>query len=168
MRKKGHPPEESGTQHASQRLPHLEDEAERLFAAYLETFQQAPESDFLLKRYFFTMDFEKDYLQDNVFFIPRDDFLWFFKFFKTEKRDKRTIELKKRSTERAKQGVEIATIQIRTHYTYEEGAADIIHTRRFADQEGVEFIMKNTNDAITQVEKLLADFRDDRVMSQPY
>jgi len=32
-----------------------EDEAERLFQAYLETFQQAPESDSLLKRYFFSM-----------------------------------------------------------------------------------------------------------------
>jgi hypothetical protein len=80
MRKNGHLTE-GAIQQASPPLgaPHLEDEAERLFAAYLKTFQQAPESDFLLKRYFFTMDFEKDYLQDNVFFIPRDDFLWFFK-----------------------------------------------------------------------------------------
>src|SRR5215216_4468131 len=115
------------------RAPLLEDEAERLFAAYLETFHQATESDFLLKRYFFTMDFEKDYLQDNVFFIPRDDFLWFFKFFKTEKRDKRTIELKKRSTERAETEIEIATIQIRTHYTFGEGEADIIYTRKTSE-----------------------------------
>jgi hypothetical protein len=28
--------------------------------------------------------------------------------------------------------------------------------------------MKNTTDAVTHVEKLLADFRNDRVMSQPY
>jgi hypothetical protein len=57
MRKKGYPPE-GGKQQASgsQRLPYLKDMAERLFDTYIETFKQAPESDFLLKRYFFTMD----------------------------------------------------------------------------------------------------------------
>ena len=73
MRKKGHPLEGGGRQNASTslRAPHLEDIAERLFDTYRETFKQAPESDFLLKRYFFEMYFEKNYLQDNVFFIPR-------------------------------------------------------------------------------------------------
>jgi hypothetical protein len=76
--------------------------------------------------------------------------------------------LKKRSTERAETEIEIATIQIRTHYTFEQGAADIIYTRTFADREGEEFIMKNTSDAVTHVEKLLVDFRNDRVTEQPY
>jgi hypothetical protein len=144
------------------------DEAERLIHAYLDTFQQAPESDFLLKRYFFEMYFEKEYLQDNIFFIPRDEFLWFFKYFKGKEPGDRTIELKKRSTSIAETEIEIATIQTRTHYTIEQGAADIIYTRTFADREGEEFIMKNTSDAITHVEQLLADFRNDRVMSHPY
>ena len=107
-------------------------------------------------------------LQDNVFFIHRADFLWFFKYFKTEKRDKRTIELKKRSTVKAETEVEIATIEIRRFYTVEEGAADIIYTRRFTDQEGVEVILKNTGDAVTHVEKILADFLSDRVAQHPY
>jgi hypothetical protein len=150
------------------RAPHLEDEARRLIDAYLKTFEKAPESDFLLKRYFFTMYYEKNYLQDNVFFIPRADFLWFFKYFIGKEPSDRTIELKKRSTERAEKEVEIATIQIRTYYTYEQGVADIIYTRRFEDQEGVEFILKNTSDAVTHVEKLLTDFRNDRVTEQAY
>ena len=64
MHKKGHPPED-GIQHASTplRAPHLQDQAERLFDTYLQTFQQAPESNFLLKRYFFEIYFEKEYLQ---------------------------------------------------------------------------------------------------------
>jgi hypothetical protein len=99
---------------SSERLPDLTDQAERLFDAYLETFQQAPESDFLLKEYFFTIYFEKDYLQDNTFFIPRADFLWFFKYYKDDEHGDRTIELKKRSAERAEKEVEIATINIRT------------------------------------------------------
>src|SRR5436853_6783502 len=122
MRKNGHPSEDGGKQQASssQRLPHLKDVAERLFDVYVETFQQAPESDFLLKRYFFTMYFEKNYLQDNVFFIPRDEFLWFFKYYVSDEPVERTIELKKRSTERAEKEIEIATIQIRRFYTYEQ------------------------------------------------
>jgi hypothetical protein len=170
MRKKGYPPEGGGRQRSSTplRAPHLGDEAHRLFDVYLETFHQAPESDFLLKRYFFEIYFEKEYLQDNIFFIPRADFLWFFKYFIGKQPTDRTIELKKRSTERAKTEVEIATIQLRTYYTVEQGAADIIYTRRFADQEGVEFIQKNTKDAVAHVEQLLVDFREDRVTSHPY
>ena len=152
----------------SLRAPRLGDEAERLFDAYLETFQEAPESDFLLKRYFFTMYFEKEYLQDNIFFIPRDKFLWFFKYCKDDEKGERTIALKKRSAERAETEIEIATIHIRRHYTHEQGAADIIYTRTFADREGEEFIMQNTNEAVTHVEKLLADFRNDRMTHQPY
>src|SRR6266480_5812609 len=124
MHKNGHLTEGKVIQHASTplRAPHLEDEAERLFQVYLETFKQAPESDFLLKRYFFEMYFEKNYLQDNVFFIPRADFLWFFKYFHIDKPGagiiERTIELKKRSTSIAETEIEIAFIQIRAHYTF--------------------------------------------------
>ena len=170
MRKNGRLSAEEAIQNAtnSLRAPHLEDEARRLLDAYLETFQQAPESDFLLKRYFFTMYFEKNYLQDNVFFIPRADFLWFFKYYVSDEPGERTIELKKRSTERAETEIEIATIQIRRFYTYEQGAADILYTRTFEDRRGVEFILKNTNEAVTHVEKLLDDFRNDRVTHQPY
>jgi hypothetical protein len=150
------------------RVVKMEDEAERLFQAYLETFQQAPESDFLLKRYFFEMYSEKVYLQDNIFFIPRADFLWFFKYFIGKEPNDRTIELKKRSINIAETEIEIATIQTRAHYTYKQGSSDIIYTRTFADQPGEEFIMKNTSDAITHVEKLLDDFRNDPVTEQPY
>jgi hypothetical protein len=169
MRKNRHLTEGTVIQHAATPLgaPHLEDEAERLFQMYLETFQQAPESDFLLKRYFFEIYFEKEYLQDNIFFIPRDEFLWFFKYFKGKAPGDRTIELKKRSTERAETEIEIATILFRTHYTYEQGGCHIIYTRKFADQEGVEFILKNTKDAVAHVEQLLVDFRSDKVMSHP-
>jgi hypothetical protein len=149
-------------------VPFLKDEAERLIDAYLETFQQAPEADFLLKRYFFTMYFEKKYLQDNVLFIPRHEFLWFFKYALDDEHDEPTIELRKRSAEKAETEVEIATIQIRRHYTYEQGAADIIYTRRFTDRVGEEFIMKNMRDAVTHVEQLLADFRRDKVTQHPY
>src|SRR3712207_8801489 len=81
MRKNGHLTDRGVIQKVSpsQRLPDLQDQAERLFDAYLETFEKAPESDFLFKRYFFEKYFEKEYLQDNIFFIPRYDFLWFFK-----------------------------------------------------------------------------------------
>jgi hypothetical protein len=170
MRKNGRPPAREVRQKASSslRAPHLKDEAERLFHAYLETFQQAPEADFLLKRYFYTLYFEKNYLQDNIFFIPRADFLWFFKYSLDDEQDERTIELKKRSTSKAETEMEIATIHIRRYYTYEQGAADIIYTRTCAEREGEAFIMKNTNDAVTQVEKLLADFRNDRVTHHPY
>ena len=150
------------------RAPQLTDVAERLFDAYLDTFKRAPESEFLLKRYFFEIYFEKEYLQDNIFFIPRADFLWFFKYFIGNEPTDRTIELKKRSTEKANTEVEIATIKFRTHYTYEEGEADIIYTRKFADQEGVEFILKNTKDAVTHVKQLLVDFHNDKVTSHPY
>jgi hypothetical protein len=170
MRKHGHPPENEVIPQAagSLRAPHLEDEAERLFDAYLETFEQAPEADFLLKRYFFERYFEKNYLQDNIFFIPRADFLWFFKYFVSDEPGERLIELKKRSTEKAETEIELATILIRTHYTFEEGAADILYTRAFADREGEEFILKNTPEAVAHAEQLLDDFRNDRVMSHPY
>jgi hypothetical protein len=174
MRKKGYPPEEGGIQHASgsQRMPHLKDMAERLFDTYLETFKQAPESDFLLKRYFFKKYFEKNYLQDNVFFIPRADFLWFFKYFLIDKPGvgliERTIELKKRSTSIAKTEIEIATILFRTHYTYEQGAADIIYTRKASESAEDAFILKNTQEAVKHVAQLLVDFHNDKVTSEPY
>ena len=170
MRKNGNQSAGGVLQKASISLnaPELTDQAERLIDAYVETFQQAPESDFLLKRYFFTMYFEKKYLQDNVFFIPRAEFLWFFKYYVSERPGEQTIELKKRSADRAEKEVEIATIQFRTLYTYEQGPAEISYTRSFADQEGVEFILKNTHEAVRHVEQLLADFRNDRVTQQPY
>jgi hypothetical protein len=174
MRKKGYPPEGGGIQHASgsQRMPHLEDMAERLFDTYRETFKQAPESDFLLKQYFFEMYFEKNYLQDNVFFIPRADFLWFFKYFHIDKPGagiiERTIELKKRSTSIAETEIEIAFIQIRAHYMYEEGAADIIYTRKASESAKEAFILKNTKEAAKHVTQLLVDFHNDKVTSQPY
>ena len=170
MRIHGRKPAEAVSPNASGslRAPHLDDEGERLFDAYLETFEKAPESDFLLKEYFFDKYFKKEYLQDNVFFIPRDKFLWFFKYCTDDEQGVRTIELKKRSTTKAETEVELATINIRRHYTFEEGAADILYTRRFADREGEEFIMANTNEAVTHVERLLEEFRADRVMRQPY
>src|SRR5947209_2503631 len=170
MRKNGHLTTGVVIQHAtnSLRAPHLKDEADRLVSAYLETFKQAPESDFLLKRYFFEMYFEKEYLQDNIFFIPRDEFLWFFKYFKGKAPSDRTIELKKRSTERAETEIEIVTIQTRTHYTYEEGAADILYTRKTSESAEEAFILKNTTEAVSRLEQLLVDFRNDRVMSHPY
>src|SRR5919202_249565 len=116
---------EAGRQNASipLRFTDLKDVAHRLVDTYLDTFQQAPESDFLLKRYFFEKYFEKNYLQDNIFFIPRADFLWFFKYSVGDKPGERTIELKKRSAERAKTEIEIAIITIRTHYTSEQEVA---------------------------------------------
>ena len=129
---------------------------------------QAPESDFLIKRYFFEMYFEKEYLQDNIFFIPRDEFLWFFKYFKGKEPSDRTIELKKRSTNIAETEIEIAFIQIRAHYTFEQGAADIIYTRKASENAKEAFILKNTKEAVKHVAKLLVDFHNDKVMSQPY
>jgi hypothetical protein len=170
MPKKGYPPEGGGIQNASSslRAPHLEDMAERLFDTYRETFKQAPESDFLLKRYFFEIYFEKEYLQDNILFIPRADFLWFFKYFIGKEPSDRTIELKKRSAEKAKTEIEIASIQIRTHYTYEQGPADIIYTRKASESAKEAFILKNTKEATKHVAKLLVDFHNDKVTSQPY
>jgi hypothetical protein len=173
MRKKGYPPEES-TQQASgsQRLPYLKDVARRLFDTYIDTFKQAPESDFLFKRYFFTIFFQKNHLQDNEFFIPRADFLWYFKYFLIEDPGVgiagRTIELKKRSTEIAETQIEIAKIHIRKYYTYEQGAADIIYIRKASESTNEAFILKNTKEAVKQVAQLLVDFHNDKVMSHPY
>jgi len=172
-KKKGYPPEGGGLQHtsSSQRF-YLKDMAERLFDTYRETFKQSPESDFLLKRYFFEMYFEKNYLQDNTFFIPRADFLWFFKYFLIEDPGvgipERTVELKKRSAEKAKTEIEIATIQIRKFYTVEQGAADIIYTRKASESAKEAFILKNTEEAAKHVAQLLVDFHNDKVTSQPY
>ena len=173
MRKKGHPSEKGGRQQASgSHTFYLKDMAVRLFDTYRETFRQAPESDFLLKRYFFTFSFQKNYLQDNVFFIPRADFLWFFKYFLIEEPGvgvpQRTVELKKRSTERAITEIEIATIQIRKFYTVEQGAADIIYTRKASESAKEAFILKNTQEAVKHVAQLLVDFHNDKVTSQPY
>ena len=115
-----------------------------------------------------TFYYEKTYLQDNVFFIPRADFLWFFKYFVDDERWERTIELKKRSASIAEKEIEIAKIHIRTYYTIEQGAADIIYTRTSEGREENAFILKNTKEAVKRVAKLLVDFRSDKVTSQPY
>jgi hypothetical protein len=144
----------------------LKDEAERLFDEYLETFAAAPEADFLLKRYFFDKFHEKKYLQDNVFFVPRHDFLWFFKYFLQEL-EIRTIELKKRSACKDELEIEQITIQIRTYHKVEEAPADIIYTRSFEDGSGETTTLRNTIGAVALSEKVLADFRDDRVTHEP-
>jgi hypothetical protein len=64
--------------------------------------------------------------------------------------------------------IEQVTIQIRTFYTVEEGAADIIYTRFFEDGRGETYTLKNTLGAIALAEKLLLDFLDDRVTARPY
>jgi hypothetical protein len=143
------------------------DEAERLLKKYLKTFAAAPEADFLLKRYFFDDFYEKEYLQDNTFFIPRWDFLWFFKYL-LEERDVRTITLKKRSTSKDEMEIEEVTIQIRKYYKVEEGPADIIYTRYFEDGKGETYTLKNTIGAGSLAEKLLLDFQDDPVTAEPY
>jgi hypothetical protein len=144
------------------------DEAERLFDAYLNTFQAAPEADFLLKRYFFSMYFEKEYLQDNTFLIPRRDFLWFFTYCLDHEREARTVILKKRSTSKAETQIELVTIQMRRYYTVEEGPVDIIYTRSFEDGTGETYTLKNTVGAVSLAEKLLLDFQDDPVTAEDY
>jgi hypothetical protein len=145
----------------------LRDEAERLFQKYLKTFGSAPEANFLLKRYFFTIYFEKEYLQDNIFLIPRCDFLWFFKYC-LEEPDVRTITLKKRSASKDELEIEQVTLQIRSYYTVEEGPVDIIYTRSFEDGRGDTYTVKNTIGAVSLAEKLLLDFQDDPVTAAPY
>jgi hypothetical protein len=146
----------------------LKDEAHRLVDVYLETFKKAPESDFLLKRYFFGKYHQKQQLQENVLFIPRADFLWYFMHFQGKEPGDRIIELKKRSTSIAETEIEIATILTR-HFIYKkEGPADIIYTRKASESAKEAFILKNTTGAVTRLEQLLADFRSDKVMSHPY
>jgi hypothetical protein len=138
------------------------DEADDLIQAYLETFEKAPESN-KLKEYFFTFYFEKAYLQDNVLFIPRHNFLWFFKYYvgKEHERTEQLIELKKRSSSKAEQEIELVTIKTRRFYTAEQGWADIIYTRYFADGSGKTYKLKNTVGAVALAKKVLADFQDD-------
>ena len=78
------------------------------------------------------------------------------------------MELKKRSASIAEKEIEIATIHIRTYYTVEQGAADIIYTRTSEGREEKACILKNTKEAVKHVSQLLVDFRNDRVTSQPY
>jgi hypothetical protein len=139
------------------------DEADHLIRAYLETFEKAPESN-RLKEYFFTFTFEKEYLQDNVLFIPRTNFLWFFKYYvgKQHERTEQLIELKKRSASKEEQEIELMMIKTRRFYTYQQGRADIIYTRYFEDGSGKTYKMKNTLGAVALAKKLLADFEDDR------
>src|SRR4051812_40032464 len=145
----------------------LKDEAERLFEEYLETFAAAPEAEFLLKRYFFDDHYEKKYLQDNTFFIPRCDYLWFFKYC-LEERDVWTITLKKRSANKDELEIELVTLLIRLYYTFEQGPVDIIYTRYLGDGRGDTYTVKNTSGAVSLAEKLLLDFQDDPVTAAPY
>jgi hypothetical protein len=145
----------------------LRDEAERLFKKYLKIFAAAPEAEFLLKRYFFDDFYEKEYLQDNTFFIPRCDYLWFFKYC-LEERDIWSITLKKRSANKDELEIELVTLQIRSYYTFEEGPVDIIYTRYFGDGRGDVYKVKNTIGAVSLAEKLLLDFQDDPVTAAPY
>jgi hypothetical protein len=145
----------------------LRDEAERLFKKYLKTFAAAPEAEFLLKRYFFDGFYEKEYLQDNTFFIPRRDFLWFFKYCLQEP-EAQVIELKKRSTSKEVMEIEQVTIAIRRYYAVEEGPVDIIYSRYFEDGRGEVYTLKNTIGAVSFAEKLLLDFQDDPVAAELY
>jgi hypothetical protein len=140
----------------------LKDDAERLFEEYLKTFKAAPEADFLLKRYFFDIYFEKEYLQDNVFLIPRDNFLWFFTYYRTQ-HEERTIALKKRATSKAETEVEELSMQFRRYNKVDEEPVDIIYTRFFEDGQGETYTLKNTRGAVALAEKLLLDFREDTV-----
>jgi hypothetical protein len=142
------------------------DEAECLFEKYLNTFKVAPEANFLLKRYFFTIYFEKEYLQDNTFLIPRWNFLWFFTYYLDKEREGQTIILKKRSTSKAELEIEEVTIQIRRYYKVEEGPVDIIYLRYFEDGKGETYALTNTIGAVSLAEKLLLDFRDDPVAAE--
>jgi hypothetical protein len=147
----------------------LKDEAERLLQLFLKTFAHAPESDFLLKRYYFNLFssyYEKEYLQDNVFFIPRADFLWFFSFYLGE-HEEQNIELKKRSASKDEQEIEQVAIYQRRFHTVEEGPVDIIYTRSFADESEETTILKNTIGAVALSEKVLADFCEGSVTLHP-
>ena len=59
-------------------------------------------------------------------------------------------------------------LPMRTYYTVEQGAADIIYTRTHEGGKGEAFILKNTKEAVKHVSQLLVDFRSDKVTRQPY
>jgi hypothetical protein len=147
----------------------LRDEAQRLLQLFIKTFAGAPEADFLLKRYYFNLlgsYYEKERLQENVFFIPRADFLWFFKYYLGE-HEEENIELKKRSASKDEMEIEQVAIHQRRYYTVEEGPVDIIYTRFFEDGSGETTTLTNTIGAVALAEKLLADFCEDRVELHP-
>jgi hypothetical protein len=148
----------------------LRDEAQRLLRLFIKTFTDAPESDFLLKHYYSKLlgqYYDKKYLQDNVFFIPRADFLWFFNYYLGE-HEEQNIELKKRSASKDEMEVEQVAIHQRRFYTVEEGSVDIIYTRSFEDGKVDTYTLKNTIGAVSLAEKLLLDFQDDPVTARPY
>jgi hypothetical protein len=139
-----------------------ENEASRLLHAYLDTFREAPEAGRLLKAAYFDYNYKKEYLQEHVLFIHRSDYLWFFKYFVGPGHE-RTIELKKRSTDKNEELVEIMTLQTRIHYTVEKTTlGDTIYTRTLGD--GITMRVTNTTGAVALAEKLLADFKNDRVI----
>jgi hypothetical protein len=75
----------------------------------------------------------------------------------------RTIELKKRSTDKNEELVETVTLQTRIHYTVEKATlGDTIYTRTLGDR--IAMRVTNTTGAVALAEKLLADFKNDRVM----
>jgi hypothetical protein len=75
--------------------------------------------------------------------------------------------LKKRSTSQAEKETEEVTIQTRRYYKVEEGPVAIIYTRSFEDGKGEAYTLKNTVGAVSLAEKLLLDFQDDRVTTEP-
>lgn len=147
----------------------LRDEAERLLQLFIKTFAQAPETDFLFKRYYFNLleqYYDKKYLQDNVLFIPRADFLWFFNYYLGE-HEEQNVELKKRSACKDEQEIEQVAIHQRRYHTVAQGPVDIIYTRFFEDESGETTILKNTIGAVALSDKVLADFCEDRVTRHP-
>ena len=147
--------------------PALKDEARHLLDAYLKTFAAAPETDFLLKRYFFDRYHYKQYLQKNTLFIPRADFLWTLTYAVGEDLD-RTIFLHKRSSDSTEQEIETVTLKTGGTFTDDRDGYSILYTRFFADGHGEAYSLKNTIGAVALAKKLLTDFRDDRQTHFPY
>jgi hypothetical protein len=54
-------------------------------------------------------------------------------------------------------------VQVNLHF-----ATRSIYTRKASESSKEAFILKNTKEAVKHVAKLLVDFHNDKVMSQPY
>ncbi|MBV9483503.1 MAG: hypothetical protein JO249_22545 [Acidobacteria bacterium] len=148
--------------------PALKDEARQLLDEYLRTFSAAPETDFLLKRYFFDRyHYKQQYLQKNKLFIPRADFLWTLTYTVSEDLE-RTIFLHKRSSDSTEQEIETVTLKTGGTFTHDRDSYGILYTRFFADGHGEAYSLKNTIGAVALAKKLLTDFREDRQTHFPY
>ena len=97
-----------------------------------------------------------------MFFIPRQEFLWFFKYRVGKSPLARIIQLKKRSSCKDNREIEQVTIRFRRLFQHQP-PVDIIYTRGQADGKGAVCTLKNTLSAVAFAEKVLADFRDDTV-----